>query len=176
MLSADRLVLNPNPALMPKVITSAFSSRAVTLMAFIPPPHVSKEYGRLNLLYSLMCLKSRQIEPSLFPHVSEEYGRSNLLYSPASCVWRVWQIEPSLFCEDVDLWPIRCSTHQQFTGQSNRTVLELLKGGAHNFSYTRAEPSYTGIQLYLKASVCHGGIWLWAEWPLSRVALLWRGP
>ena len=42
-------VLRPNPAFMPKVITSSFRSRVITLDGFFPPPHRSEEEATSHL-------------------------------------------------------------------------------------------------------------------------------
>ena len=49
-------VLRPNPAFMPKVITSSFRSRVITLDGFFPPPHTSEEEATSHLLCPVRAL------------------------------------------------------------------------------------------------------------------------
>uniref|UniRef100_A0AAV2LM58 Tyr recombinase domain-containing protein n=1 Tax=Knipowitschia caucasica TaxID=637954 RepID=A0AAV2LM58_KNICA len=47
----------PNPAFLPKVITSAFRSRVIRIRAFHPPPHASPEEERQHLLCPIRMLR-----------------------------------------------------------------------------------------------------------------------
>nr|XP_033946513.1 uncharacterized protein LOC117452146 [Pseudochaenichthys georgianus] len=49
-------VLRPNPAFMPKMITSSFRSRGITLDGFFPPPHTSEEEATSHLLCPVRAL------------------------------------------------------------------------------------------------------------------------
>ncbi|KAK5883801.1 hypothetical protein CesoFtcFv8_020091 [Champsocephalus esox] len=49
-------VLRPNPAFMPKVITSLFRLRVITLDGFFPPPHTSEEETTSHLLCPVRAL------------------------------------------------------------------------------------------------------------------------
>ncbi|KAK2915176.1 hypothetical protein Q8A73_005770 [Channa argus] len=49
-------VLRPNPAFMPKCITSSFRSRVITLEGFCTPPHTSEEDGSSHLLCPVRAL------------------------------------------------------------------------------------------------------------------------
>lgn len=57
-ISGDRgrAILRPNPAYTPKVVTSSFRSRVITLPAFYPPPHQSPEEERLHRLCPVRAL------------------------------------------------------------------------------------------------------------------------
>ncbi|XP_033932401.2 uncharacterized protein [Pseudochaenichthys georgianus] len=48
--------LRPNPAFMPKVITSSFRSTVITLDGFFPPPHKSEEEATSHLLCPVRAL------------------------------------------------------------------------------------------------------------------------
>ena len=48
--------LRPNPAFMPKNITSSFRSRVIVLDAFYPPPHGSEEEASSHLLCPVRAL------------------------------------------------------------------------------------------------------------------------
>ncbi|KAK2891979.1 hypothetical protein Q8A73_017644 [Channa argus] len=49
-------VLRPNPAFMPKCITSSFRSRVITLEGFCTPPHTSEEDASSHLLCPVRAL------------------------------------------------------------------------------------------------------------------------
>ncbi|KAK2902582.1 hypothetical protein Q8A73_012328 [Channa argus] len=49
-------VLRPNPAFMPKCITSSFRSRVITLEGFFTPPHTSEEHASSHLLCPVRAL------------------------------------------------------------------------------------------------------------------------
>ncbi|XP_061094957.1 uncharacterized protein LOC133126631 [Conger conger] len=53
---SDRVVLRPNPAFTPKVITTSFRSRVLDLVAFKPPPHDDEEDAMLHKLCPVRAL------------------------------------------------------------------------------------------------------------------------
>ncbi|KAK7910458.1 hypothetical protein WMY93_015142 [Mugilogobius chulae] len=51
------LELWPNPAFLPKVVTSAFRSRVIRIRPFFPPPHSSESDARRHLLCPVRALR-----------------------------------------------------------------------------------------------------------------------